>query len=531
MIRKLKKTTAVILTVVMLLTSGIALLGANASIYSSSDLPVVYVQGYGSPMWTNANDPTSEQVWPLAINEEFLTGIVNDLLPHLAWGLTYDEWDTYCDTFYKGVAALYTEVKYDVDGTPIVREDGTYTGNDCAQTTSLPANKKASYSVTEYNFIYDWRESPLDVADDLNNYIQLVKEATGHSKVNIVGRCLGANIVLAYLDEYGADDINCCSLYSAGFYGFDLIEAIFTGKMEITGTTTQRYVHNITDDGSLEIEAETLETLLALINVTLATNTLDSGLDYIQIIYDKVYDNIIPRILKDSYATWPGYWSLIGSDCFDEAMDFVFSAEGDKETYAAVIEKASEYKTNIMDKTTEILDEAQANGVKVQIVAKYGLQAIPFIEDGSMQSDNTVSTVSSSLGATCSAIDKTLSDEYISSLSTTKYVSVDKKIDASTCYLPDSTWFVKNLAHKTFPNDVNKLFATFFRSNGTMTVSSDPDWPQYLYYNINEDTVTILTQDIADTKDSWDISVIESFIILIKKFFAEIAAFFESIFG
>ena len=59
--------------------------------------------------------------------------------------------------------------------------------------------KNENYSTYNYRFWYDWRLSPLVTGVELKNYIDRVLEATGEDKVNIVGRCLGANIIAAYV--------------------------------------------------------------------------------------------------------------------------------------------------------------------------------------------------------------------------------------------------------------------------------------------------------------------------------------------
>ena len=59
-----------------------------------------------------------------------------------------------------------------------------------------------------YFFTFNLVGSPMDSAANLNEYIQQVKKATGHDKVNLLNVSLGGTIFTAYLDAYGYKDIN-----------------------------------------------------------------------------------------------------------------------------------------------------------------------------------------------------------------------------------------------------------------------------------------------------------------------------------
>lgn len=45
-----------------------------------------------------------------------------------------------------------------------------------------------------YHCNYDWRLDPIELADDLHEFIEGVKKATGKSQVSIVCKCLGTNV-------------------------------------------------------------------------------------------------------------------------------------------------------------------------------------------------------------------------------------------------------------------------------------------------------------------------------------------------
>ncbi|MDO4381320.1 MAG: hypothetical protein Q4D20_10655, partial [Clostridia bacterium] len=64
-----------------------------------------------------------------------------------------------------------------------------------------------------------------------------------------------------------------------------------------------------------------------------------------------------------------------------------------------------------------------------------------------------------------------------------KYLSPDLIVDASSCAFPDYTWFVKDLAHETFPAAVDKLIMQIFASKTQYTVTSSSKYPQFLRFD------------------------------------------------
>ena len=65
-------------------------------------------------------------------------------------------------------------------------------------------------------------------------------------------------------------------------------------------------------------------------------------------------------------------------------------------------------------------------------------------------------------------------------------------IDASTCALPDNTWFIKNLYHDEFPASVDRLINKFiFTENAT--VNTFAEYPQFLNYDKETDSLSPVT--------------------------------------
>lgn len=476
--------------------------------------PTVYLSGQGANVYAEKGNNKSDILYPPDINvSEFLKSsmVLNE---PLAKGLAFNDWDDWCDTFVGLVNPLLTPFSLD--------KNGNASNGSGVSKTSAVKNKKAAdgtFGFKDYHYSYDWRVDPCESADGLNTYIKQVKEKTGYGKINLLGRCIGANVVLAYLQKYGSDDINKVILYCAGIDGFELVGKIFTGDMYFDGDAINRFADNYLTDIDYA-EDDTYSVIFDLINILNSLKTLNIAIGAFENIYDKVYQNVLPRMIIESFATMPSFWSLIGDDYYEAAKDFVFG--DNKDEYSELIGKIDNYHYNVLNKTRQIIDNCKANGAQVYNVVKYGLQIVPIIKNTELQSDSMLEVVSASGGAVCSPVTKTFSKKYISEANkngTYKYISPDKQIDASTAYLPDNTWFIKDCSHLHMPDVIDTLFAAIVDYDGYMTVFDDPDFPQYLLYTKGEETLTPLSSENSNTNSEWGIGFFRHIISLIKSLF------------
>ena len=93
------------------------------------------------------------------------------------------------------------------------------------------------------------------------------------------------------------------------------------------------------------------------------------------------------------------------------------------------------------------------------------------------------------------------------------YLSPDLKIDASTCILPDKTWFIKNSYHDHFTDIYHDLIRAFFNGDN-VTVTTNEEYPQFLDAQVDGVTLVAATKD----KDSLKKSENDKRITLLFKF-------------
>ena len=102
-----------------------------------------------------------------------------------------------------------------------------------------------------------------------------------------------------------------------------------------------------------------------------------------------------------------------------------------------------------------------------------------------------------SFGAYAPVFGKVLSDEYIANAKANgngKYISPDYIIDASGCPFPDNTWFIKDAGHETWPPSVYDFILKILRTKDQYTITTNPDYPQFLQYNALDDSLRKVTR-------------------------------------
>lgn len=444
--------------------------------------PVIYVYGRQNIINANGKDVLDESSLDVAEASAFMSIA-------LANGLLNNNWDEFDEEIYNRMKPFYQEYALDKNGE--VCNDTTV---DFSWSADTFTDMHKSSDIQECCYKYDCRIDPIESAKDFADFVECVKAKSGHTRVSIVARCLGTNIVSAYLASLGGDysGIDSIVFYSGTVMGVDIVNQLFTGKMKVQASGVSSFASDLLglDDAKL------LNFIRATLDMLYATGVINRGTDYANEILAHLYEKCIPNLIRDTFATMPGYWSMVSGDYIDEALNYVFGENIGE--YSVLIGKIKNYQSTVASKVVDIMKNMKSSGVKIGIIAKYGLQLKPIVEDCSVLSDNTISTYYQSFGATTATVDGVLSDDYLKSLTSTKYVSIDKKVDASTCLFPEYTWFIKDLDHSIFPYSVNDLIAEICYSSNQITVNYDEEFPQYLKWNSSKLVLTPLTAENSE---------------------------------
>ncbi|MBQ2812120.1 MAG: alpha/beta fold hydrolase, partial [Clostridia bacterium] len=84
-----------------------------------------------------------------------------------------------------------------------------------------------------YFFTFNLVGDPMDSADDLAEYIEMVKEQTGHDKVSLLPVSLGGTILTAYLEKYGHGELDQIVNAVACLDGTDIVADFYAREWRL----------------------------------------------------------------------------------------------------------------------------------------------------------------------------------------------------------------------------------------------------------------------------------------------------------
>ncbi len=548
----MKKLLSFLLVIIMILSVMPMAFAADSYKCNCGVTPIIYIKGRTNIYKDRYAEPTSENM-----AETNLTGgtgsIVEataNIVTALGTALLTDEWDEYCDVLLEEITPIYDGYKLNNDGE---KGEGNITGiHHLWDVDQIIAGFRdvsdirhghthnAAYWPQYMQFQYDMRLDPRENAKDLKKLIDAVKELTGHDKVNIVCRCEGNVIVNAYLNMYKEEakqEVEGLIMYNSISNGAEIADELYSNKVDLDADAMNRFISGFLDTSPV------LDLVKETVNVLTYTGVLEGGLGFIENIYDKISLNLMPRLIREIFGTCPGWWGMVSPEAVEDAKAFVLETDNADGKYDKLIEKIdgyNEYKKNARG----ILEEMQDSGVKVYIIAKYGEQIYPVIENADLLGDGVVSLAKQTFnGATTSRIDTTLDKDYIADRIEKgfgAYISADEKVDGSTAAFPEHTWYIKNLAHPDYPWSVEFMICDIFNYDGYATVNDLEKYPRFMHYeetmelifNFTEPVpVGVLTPLTEENKDdsAFDTDTSSRFVVLIK-FLTSLIKFFTSLF-
>lgn len=323
-----------------------------------------------------------------------------------------------------------------------------------------------------YYFVYDWRLDPMDNADKLDETVNKALTDHGCDKVDIICCSMGGSITMAYLSEYGSEKIDTVISNTSVMFGTDIITDLFRGKVCFEPDTLETFIDSA------------VPALSGIIKLANKTGGLDILCKIVNSFAKKYEEQIYNETLIPTFATLPGFWSMMQAQYYPEARQFIF--DGKEEQYAGLLGRLDAFYENVSSKRAEILDKALSDGMKLCIVACYDTPIAPVYEHAKYQADGVVETSPMSGGALTSVIGKELPAEQLTGDS--RYISPDKCINANTCLYKDFTWFLKGAGHVigSYSSDCVYFLFTLLESENQPTVDTFAAYPQFMLSGADE---------------------------------------------
>ena len=472
----MKKLISVILTVCMLF--GVCSSFALAAEQRYSDYPVIIVPGYGASALFEYNEDGSlgEQVWGWNIFTDRLLEQVKEKFPGIITGaaaLTLGSAKLIGKTLGKAAEDMLGKLAFDGNGESVYNVSclPNYVEN-CRFDRVREVYDEDLYSEKEigrtidnyvpetniYNFFVDFRYGALHNAEKLDKFIQDVKAYTGKNKVNLYAVSHGGQVAATYLSVYGdKGDVDNAVLTVPAIGGSYVAYDILSEQTLFNEEELLRFIEN-----ALYMD-EDFEWLLK-----------SQPLGFV----DDIVANMMPY-LRHIAGLWESLWDFLPYDCYKECFDFI-----DKDECAGLIAKTTSFHENYMTRFGEALRHCRETGINVNIVAGTGHQTIT----GSMRNSDAIIATAGATGAVCAPYGKRFADGYKCAGAVCKnvshnHLSPSMEIDASSCYLPENTWFIEGMFHgMTFNEDYAEALAIkLLLTDEIEDVYSDPAFPQFRY--------------------------------------------------
>ena len=293
-----------------------------------------------------------------------------------------------------------------------------------------------------YCFTYDWRLDLNENGAALNKYIDKVKKYAGVQKVNLIGESEGGAVMAAYLDQNGNDkEIAHLTFLDSAYAGVD-VTSLYNGDVSSDKDDAGLYLLRFANafDGQRWKEVLTLAAVLTnfmLRNVSDGVNNLAEP---------NAKQQLYQKVLKPLIGNIPVLYEFIPYADYDTYMANLVKTGFIKKS-SGVYKKVAVYHKTMGRLVSNLKAAEKKNGIDVAIIANYGFPGLPLTSKSKGTTDILIDTKYASAYATVAPYGETL--VFIPEYDKT-YVSPDYVIDASTCALPKSTWFVKNINHTLF---------------------------------------------------------------------------------
>lgn len=320
-----------------------------------------------------------------------------------------------------------------------------------------------------YLYTFPLYGNPMEGAEGLHDYIDMVKEQTGAEKVNIISVSLGGSLLSAFLDtEPDYSEINKIVNIVSLMNGTELMADFMARRFNISDS----FIYS--DYLPLIMKESTGSSASGyLINILLRILPKKALYTVLTAAFSGILDTVI---LND-----PQFWAMLPGDEY-EALADRYLRDGNHDVLLAKTDRYQTARINFSDNITA----AANSGIQVYNIAGYGLS----YEDGeynffgivkssaTANCDGIIPISSTTMGASYVKKGSQFSADYLAAANE-KYISPDKSVDASTCLFPDTTWFFAGQHHEVGRNDAVIRLATAILAGAVTDVDSSPLFPQF----------------------------------------------------
>ena len=326
-----------------------------------------------------------------------------------------------------------------------------------------------------YYFAYNSFGNTMQIVDRLYNFIELVKEETGHDKVNLVPISMGGAIFNGLMEWYNGtyegkpditSSINKVVYIVPALNGSSIVGDVLT--RDITFLDTDFFYNGFLETIMDEKQARVIEIALRILPDE---------------VIEKVINAVVDKLCSKVLAYDTAMWSLCPYEDYEEAAKLWLSdqsmAEIKKQTDAFHIAQGNRFKNiqHLIDSGVEVFDIVDYDYPLYQVGNSWNSEN----GDGIIGISSTAAgTVSAKVGETLPK-DYKQANTYCTDPENHNHISPDGVLDASTGYLCETTFYFDNQGHeKTASNDlIIDLAIHLLTSDDIKNVYSSEKYPEF----------------------------------------------------
>ena len=471
----IKRSLSLLLCLGMLLAC--LAIGAQAKTCNCGMIPRIGIPGIGDSFYLNYGTPEQESVD--VADTEALKAKIWPILKDVTSAIFLRSWDKAADAFVTMAWAMLGHLQVDLEGKSVL------------PLTVRPNDDPTQAKDHEYfSFRYDWRLDPWDTAANLNAYIQEVKQVTGHSQVVLTPHSEGGMICMAYFARYGYGDVHTFIPSMSAHNGLTMVGELANRHVQLGWAEGVEYLRSI---GAASDGMGSNGLMVPAANLLQTSGIAEWLIGLLSILLEHVQDRVYEEALIPLVMQWPAIWGFVPHEYYESARnDLLADAK-----YATLRKRADNlhYKAGAGYKADTLIKNAVKAGVRVYVIASYGYPTQPFAPNADIDADGLIDTGRESSGGTTAGLfNRTLPAGYKQKIDDGHdHLSPDGKIDASTCLLPEHTWFIRGQLH--FSGNTNQLRKALMASPTYADVHSLKDYPQFL--TAVSDGVFVINEPVA----------------------------------
>ncbi|MDR1733912.1 MAG: alpha/beta hydrolase [Oscillospiraceae bacterium] len=458
-----KRFVSMMLVAVMLCCISVSSSAAKHNASSCKLTPIIEVGGIGDALYSDYGTENEKRYAVTSPDMDALMSKLLEILTKVAWG--------------------FIDTSSAVDGLKLLAETlfGAYAMDDKGKSI-LPISAKPNEDPDtrdhtkgdKYRFTYDWRLDFSTNAVRLNTFINQVLRSTGHSKVSIMAHSEGGSIVTAYLAKYGSAKLENVVLLTVASGGVSMVDKLLTKQVNFDANTALAFLTNLVA-GMMRGEWTSIP-VQGLIYGVHYSGILPLLCWILNGLVAAAGEELFDEVLIPLFCKWPVLWCFISTEeAYVQAKKILLDPVKNKE----FIKTVDKVHYNVTMRSKELFAMARDNGVKISVIAAYGLPQMPVVTDSMTSSDALIDTSLESLGGTVADVGKTVGAQRKDLKH--NHISPNKQVDASTCLFPESTWFIRDHMHFKWPPD--SFLDYLLTSKKQPTITSNTSYPQFLTYD------------------------------------------------